>query len=256
MKKILILALLSIFLLASYSSAQIVSAKNLPEDAKNAVIKANSVVNAIRMNPEIPFEEHAFLITTNTTYVVGVPPGKIVVLPPGNQVIQLGSQTYTGKVFLDFTFEPGNYYSIELANVSYRKFKPNLVVLANEERLELAKQEVAKIKENLEACFEYLEYSKHHPNALDGTYKYGLGKMIIKDNRLSWVKDIKNMKIKYDGETIILLGNVKNKADPLILYIWYYRFRDDGKLEIMPNITEGALEGLGFFNVFAYKSVP
>ena len=72
MKRILILVLLPAFLLASYSSAQI-TAKKLPESTENAVIKANSVVNAIRMNPEIPFEEHAFLITTNTTYVHGVP---------------------------------------------------------------------------------------------------------------------------------------------------------------------------------------
>ena len=247
MKRILILVLLPAFLLASYSSAQI-TAKKLPESTENAVIKANSVVNAIRMNPEIPFEEHAFLITTNTTYVHGVPPGKIIVLPPGNQVIQLKHQTHTGRVFLDFAFEPGKYYDIELTETSNRKFKPNLVVLADEGKLEIAQQEVAKIKENLETCFEYLEYSKHHPNALDGTYKYGIAKMVIKDNRLSWGKDIKDVGIKYDGETIILLNDGKNKAF-IFSNIWYYRFKDNGNLEIMPNTEK-------YFNVFEYKLVP
>ena len=254
------MVLLPTFLLASYSSAQITSVNKVPENVKNAVLKANSVVNAIRINPEIPFEEHAFLITTDTAYVLGVPPGKIVVLPPGNQVVQLKSLPYYGKVFLDFAFEPGKYYYIEVTEITPKKkktnkeFKPEIVVLADGEKLEIAKQEAAKIKENLATCFEYLEYHKQHPNVLDGTYKFGLGKMVIKDNRLSWVKDIKEMGIKYDGETLILLGDRERTGDGIVSNIWYYRLRDDGKLEVMIQ-TDPILNGEGLVTNFVYKPV-
>lgn len=248
------MALLPIFLFASYSSAQILSVKNLPENIKNSVIKANSLLNIIRMNPEIPFEENAFLITTNTAYMYGVPPGSIVVLSPGNQTIPLRSQSYSGKVFLDFSFEPGKYYHIEIDKISRREFKPNFVVLTDVEKLEIAKQETAKMKENSEVCSEYLEYSKQHPNVLDGTYSKGVNKIVIKDNRLSWGKEMKEMGISYDGETIILLGDRANNAEMIMSNIWYYRFKDDGNLEIILN-TYPIIAGNGFVNSWVYKPV-
>lgn len=255
MKKILTLALLPSFLLVFYSSAQVTSVKKVPESTKDAVIKANSIVNVIRMNPEIPFEEHAFLITNDNAFVYGVPPGKIVVLPHGDQVIQVKSKSYTGKIILDFAFEPGKYYYFEINKISKNKYKPNIVVLTDEGKLEIAKQEVAKIKENLDTCLEYLEYSKQHPNALDGTYKYVLSKIVIKDNRLSWNKEFKEMGIIYDGETIILLGDRVNKADFLFSYIWHYHFNDDGNLSIMI-FTDPILEGKGYVTSSVFKPVP
>ena len=246
MKKVLTMVLLP-FLLASCTSVKLVSTKKLPETATGAVIRAQNVSGALKtMNPEIPLEEHAYVIPTDSIQVDEVP-GRIGVFPHGNNVIQLKSPYgKLSKKDFAFLFGAGKYYSFEVSKFSRSMSTVELIeVLTDEERLERAKHDVVGIK-------EYLEYRNDHPNALDGTYKGDRSTIVIKDSRL-YFATIKGMEILYDGETIILSGDGKYKFNDYCSNIWYYHFNSDGNLEIILNANK-ILEG--FSNVVVFKPVP
>ena len=245
MKKILTLAILLALLVASCKTVKMVSTKKLPETAVSAVIRANNVVDALKtMNPEIPFEDHAYIFMSD---------GRIGVLPPGNiavyqnlaDVLQMKtSNDSVNDKNVAFSVEAGKYYTLEEKMISrtsrVETYKAVAEELADEKKLERAKQDVAGIK-------EYFEYSKNHPNVLDGTYMerggVGRGKFVIHEKRLSFLKI--NDEILFDGETIILLG----KGKPSLPQIWYYHFNKDGNMEVIHD-AKSILTGYNTVTVF------
>ena len=252
MKKVLTMALLLTLLLASCGTTKVVSTKKLPVNATNAVKRAQNVAGALKtMNLEIPFEEHAYLIMTDSFQIEGLS-GRIGVYPPGEHFFRFKSPYFSLFIRellskqITVSFEAGEYYSYNAKNtmLSLGMGSLEFYVVADEVKLEQAKQDLAGIK-------EYLEYSKNHPNALDGTYKMRNSTLVIKEGRLYLTKD-SGLEFLYDGETIVFIDDGKVRSYDY--NVWYYRFNDEGNLEIITN-TGTILKGHSN-TVLVFKPVP
>jgi len=257
MKKVHLLVIAVMTLLFAYcGTTKVVSTKKLPANATNAVIRAQNVSDYLKtMNPEIPLEEHAYVMMTDSFKIEGLS-GRIGVYPPGEHVFRLTSPYFDPLMReilakqITVSFEAGEYYSFKIDYTFRNLLRGSMetYVLADEVKLERAKQDVAGIK-------EYSEYMKNYPNALDGTYRAddrSKSTIVIKDNRL-FFSTIEGMEIIFDGETIILLGDVKYNFNDYCSNIWYYHFNSDGNLEIILNANK-ILQG--FSNVIVFKPVP
>lgn len=229
----------------------------LPENAVNAVKRAQNIAGSLKtMNREIPLEQHAYVMMSDSVRVNGLL-GSIGVFPTGSHDVQLESRygivhnEKTNNKNFTLSVSAGMYYSFEINKISTNlsSILGNIELVTayhDEEKLNRAKQDVAGIK-------EYLEYKKYHPNALDGTYKDNRGSTLIIEENQIYFSVIKGMEILYDKETIVLIGDGKYKFNDYLSDIWYYRFNDDGNLEIILNAYRILSPGPN--NIIVFKPV-
>jgi len=219
----------------------VVATKKLPESAASAVKRAQNVADALKtMNPEIPLEDHAYLLMDDDFHIRGTT-GSIAVLPQGSHAVHFESRNPNIKIIsygaITLSVEEGKYYTIATEKKNAIKGIVGITELSDdEEKLERAKQDVAGIK-------EYFEYSRNHPNALDGTYMDHKLVLNIHENRLSFIK--MNEEILFDGETIIFFRN----GNHYLLNIWYYHFNKDGNMEVIQD-AKSILTGYNAVTVF------